>query len=379
MNFISEFKRVFLHQYSSRRIFTIYFLPILVAVLIFIAFGSDPAYGKKGEFFIFFTTLYSFWIGLFSGSQLVNVEVKSGEWAYWVLGFNRSAILHLFSLALSSIVLAFIQFFMMSFTLAVIDICVGNDVLHSAYLNRSEFESGIRILTSLSFVKIWLPLLILFLSSILASISGVGVGLLFSCIFTEPGNSIKAAIAFVVFVLLSSHTVIKSSEDKSKYSPIYVSMNSTHCELAVTTHFKSQKRDSKNQTGICVGILKYGPFILEDLSYLHPQRYFFNVGRLFDSSIFAYKGSHSNSSYNCHCIKECFKGIDEPTKTVWQNVKNGKDEYLKSDKKVISKLLCSFFGKTLFYEVLVLMGQFFICVSISLLIVNTRKIYYELR
>ena len=67
-----------------------FLVPLLLAsalVFIFIFRGTpEDAFST----FIFFSTLYFFWTGLFATCQIVNGAIESGEWAYWVLGTRRS-------------------------------------------------------------------------------------------------------------------------------------------------------------------------------------------------------------------------------------------------------------------------------------------------
>jgi hypothetical protein len=107
-----DFKRVFSRRVSENKLSVILELglqPLVVAVLVFVAFIHREDVDPYRLNFLYFSSLYAFWIGLFGACQAINSEVKSGEWCYWVLGMGRNRTTHVLAIGTSCLLFAFIQ------------------------------------------------------------------------------------------------------------------------------------------------------------------------------------------------------------------------------------------------------------------------------
>lgn len=88
-----DFRRIRILSHGSwwNELFNVVLIPAMVAYAlarIFILRGFPELTITN---FIFFSTLYLFWMGLFNTCTAINGAVESGEWSYWVLGLRRGS------------------------------------------------------------------------------------------------------------------------------------------------------------------------------------------------------------------------------------------------------------------------------------------------
>lgn len=116
MKFWIDFQRVKLLSggfFSSG--ITRFVFPALVAIALSLIFVLRGFPEKTVSNFIFFSTLYLFWLGLFNSCTVINGAKESGEWSYWVLGLrqgrgtrisyvNALLLLHILQIVISAIV-----------------------------------------------------------------------------------------------------------------------------------------------------------------------------------------------------------------------------------------------------------------------------------
>ena len=107
-----DFRRVFSRRVSGNVksvLLELVVQPLVVAALVFIAFLNRDKVDPYRLNFLYFSTLYAFWVGLFGSCQAINSEVRSGEWCYWVLGMGRNRTTHVFAIGISCLLFALVQ------------------------------------------------------------------------------------------------------------------------------------------------------------------------------------------------------------------------------------------------------------------------------
>ena len=82
--------------------------PLVVALIVFVAYIYRDDIDAHRLNFLYFSTLYAFWVGLFGACQAINSEMKSGEWCYWVLGMGRNRTGHVIAIFSSCLLFALI-------------------------------------------------------------------------------------------------------------------------------------------------------------------------------------------------------------------------------------------------------------------------------
>ncbi len=279
--------------------------PVVIALVIAYAFVlRSEGINQRGGL-VFFSTLYAFWCGLFGTCQSINGEVSSGEWSYWVLGCHRSRFNHLLAHVGAGILLSFLQIVVSVFFLCfVFDWCcpyVGyaeNQILvnlQSAYLIKDAVFDGVWS-ACIDFMdwsdRRWGGLMIapgiLLVSMLLAGLSGVGFGILFSCCVKEPLSSLNLSVMYIVVVAILSFTTLANPESPSFYvkedgndgrhfTPLYLLCRGYVENSRKTIYVKSRHGEETFQ----ISRLGLGDArVLEWMSFVLPQRYFYNVGRM---------------------------------------------------------------------------------------------------
>lgn len=270
-----EFDHVFMTRFGRpcwRWLLDYIGFPFVVAMIITQAFLMREYPQDHIEGFLFFSTLYAFWCGLFSSCQIFNGESESGEWSCWVLTLRRSRFKHLTAQTTASIVGAMMQvlFCLLWFVpiALVFQLGTGNELyekFNAAYLANGvygfqEFKSAF------GQVKFWDWTVFFanyyFLGMVVACISGVFVGLLISSIVRDCAIALTVSVCVVVLSAILSHTTLQGKENSERrihpFEPVYLNVRAKCFSV-------SDLSDAR-------------PLVL--LSYLSPQRYFYNIARV---------------------------------------------------------------------------------------------------
>ena len=128
-----DFQRVFSRRVSGNAKsvwLELVLQPLVVAALVFIAFLNREDVDPYRLNFLYFSTLYAFWVGLFGSCQAINSEVRSGEWCYWVLGMGRNRTTHVLAIGTSCLLFAFIQCLVFLVAIATLSGIAGVDFCH---------------------------------------------------------------------------------------------------------------------------------------------------------------------------------------------------------------------------------------------------------
>lgn len=312
--------------------------PIVVAFAIASSFILRENPCAHREAFIFFCTLYAFWCGLFGTCQSINTEVSTGEWSYWVLGCHRSRFAHFMAHLVCGFLIAAFQI-----VLCIVFLCTvlnwmssgmggcDNGIfmnLRHVYLQEDVLFGNV-LPTAVDFFKLygceWVSFaigpLILLTSMLLADFAGVGFGAFFSCVAKNPIMSLASAVAFIVIVAVLSATTLRDPKEKTCYvnekgkdtrhfSPVYLLVKgwSGNAEKPALRDFRVGGLPMKDARA------------LEWMSFVLPQRYFFNVGRLtFDDGLYLRHPSGIRGSCDnryCRCVK-CLGIADELGEIRW--------------------------------------------------------------
>ena len=279
--------------------------PVLLAMLLMASFMVNNINGA--DRFCFFATLYAFWLGLFGSCQTLNGEVASGEWAYWVLDNRLAFGSHLAAVATASFVIALFQIAFFTMGVLAVDVAVSSssDIANGLVVNG--FFHGIYVYKDAAPVLSWhacqlvaYSLLLLALSA--AAFSGVSVGMLFSTIFEETATSVRQAVAVTVLLCVISATALKRD---AWFPPVRLWLASSG-RLAVTAD------PVHNSTPLPLLGTHRPEALLEDISLLLPQRYFFNVTRMLNTDCLRLKTSEGGPPF---ALQEAF--TNSPT---WTNL-----------------------------------------------------------
>ncbi len=270
--------------------------PVLVAIVVGIAFiGRDDPMEQR-ESFVYFSTLYAFWIGLFGSCQTFNSEIKNGEWSYWILGMDRSPAMHLLASCFANLLLAVLQagIFLASFFCFRLLSWIGFLSIGRIYANfidiflplSSGDGSELFLMQGLmrcildSFQRVpYAGIYCAFVfgtALVTAVLSGVGFGLLFSASFKDTAASLNASVGFVVILGIISFVGLRGtvhgrelSDLKRRFSPRI---------FEIERPFGEARCESR------------GVDVLVFCSRFLPQRYFYNIGTIpFRRSIVTWK------------------------------------------------------------------------------------------
>ncbi len=282
-----DFRRVFSRRVSGNKrsvLLELVVQPLVVAVLVFIAFLNHDKVDPYKLNFIYFSTLYAFWIGLFGSCQAINSEVRSGEWCYWVLGMGRNRTTHVLAIWTSCFLFAFVQCLFFLFVIVVLSEWspgVGSegtgkfnhftDMFVRIPHPDGSASSSIDPIYQMNGV-LWYVLTAqwgslsptLFASSIFtlslfsALVAGTFVGLLFGSSFKEPATSLNMAVGFVVLLGMISFCGLRGDGEKE-----------------IDTSFAPLREVVSGNKYFTTNIIPAAK-----ISYILPQRYFFNIGRM---------------------------------------------------------------------------------------------------
>lgn len=309
-----EFRRVVSTTWNRsfwRTVFEFVLLPLAVAFVMVSSFLARSAPDAQGEAFLYFGTIYAFWCGLFGTCQSFNGEVNSGEWSYWMLGLHRSVLRHYFAHFIAGFLFAMLQVGMAMLYLwclwkigAVVKplgcVFVAPDYGHS-FINQvgSMLKGG----TAYNLQGLWAAmnaanksvgtdntLWFTFCSGFylagvaMAVISGVSIGLLVSAVCPTPHVSQNAAVLLIVACCICSHTGTvgfgEDSRSEREFAPIDLIMRQKGRQYQDDrTYIEAYNREKKTAPNRRQTRWKDGGAV-EQLSFLLPQRYFFNIARI---------------------------------------------------------------------------------------------------
>ena len=286
--FVLDFRRVFSRRISGNKLsvgLELVVQPLIVAALVFVAYLHRNAVDSYKLNFIYFSTLYAFWIGLFGSCQAINSEVRSGEWCYWVLGMGRNRTTHVLALCSSCLLFAFVQclfFFSLILLLAKWFPGVGDDGTGMLNHFTDMFVSVPNGKASVDSIyqmngALWYDLTahwgdlgpaffaisIFALSLFSALVSGTFFGLLFGSVFREPATSLNMAVGFVVLLGMLSLCGLRG-EQEEKVDALFAPLHDGGTVRA------TMSRENFASNAIPAAAI----------SYILPQRYFFNIGRV---------------------------------------------------------------------------------------------------
>lgn len=259
------------------RLLLLFSLPVLVAVLVMLAFMTSSP--PKDDKFIFFSTLYAFWLGLFGSCQTLNGEVASGEWSYWVLGNRLRFRTHLLAVTFVSFAIPCLQVGFFTVTTLALDRLVMQGTLVAVFAQSGfqlcfpDSQGATGMLTPEG--QWWLAVFVFVTALLAASTSGVCLGTLLSASFKEQASSVRAAVAVIVVQAVISATVL---ERDLRFPLLTIWWDATQ-----RSAFFDDIR--QNEPNLPILGRHKGEALLEDLSLLTPQRYFYNIGRVLNSNV----------------------------------------------------------------------------------------------
>lgn len=271
--FDEELRRANGKQFEGKSKRSAFIIPFLVGLFVFAAFLARTE--TNHERFIFFSTIYAFWIGLFNSCQIVNGAISSGEWNYWVLALRRSFLGYIMANALVAFVLSLLQAAVFAITILLFSYIWGKDSLFNVFVTQSQLP--IFFIETVAGIPINAIILTLFFTSLfMGSLSGVGIGTLISCITKDTIGALKVAVGVVVIAMITSTTVLKSDMQAQPVSPpLYLKLYTSSAPF-----FSSPSALSNTASNA-----GFFPHFLEDASFVFPQRYFFNIGRILGKDV----------------------------------------------------------------------------------------------
>ena len=252
--------------------------PIAVAGLVFIAFLNRGEIDPYRQNFLYFSTLYAFWVGLFGACQALNSEVRCGEWCYWVLGMGRNRTVHVLAVLASCLLFAFVQ--CLVFLLAVTIVSGAADTPFNHFVDMfvaiPDGEASVDPIYQMN-GAFWYVLSakwglagpagfaagLFALSLFVALVSGTMFGILFGAVFREPAISLNMAVGFVVLLGMVSLCGLKG-DGKEKVDALFAPLRDG------TTVRATMNREHFASNAVPAAAI----------SYVLPQRYFFNIGAI---------------------------------------------------------------------------------------------------
>jgi ABC-type multidrug transport system ATPase subunit len=267
-----ELRRAYGKQFEGKGKRAVFLIPLLVGFVIFAAFLARNEINP--ERFIFFSTIYAFWIGIFNSCQIVNGAVASGEWNYWVLAMRRPFFNYIFANALVSFLLSLLQLGVFAGAVLLFSAMRGEDSLFNVFIHQSQLS--LYFIETVAGLPTILLILGLFFSSLLmGALSGTGLGTLISCVAKDTLGALKIAVGLVVVSMVSSTAVLKGNGSAMPVAPpLYLKLLCPAPFLSMPATLAS----AQHHEG-------FWPHLLEDVSLLLPQRYFFNIGRVLDKDV----------------------------------------------------------------------------------------------
>lgn len=266
--------------------------PIFVAVLVFVAFIHREDIDSYRLNFLYFSTLYAFWIGLFGACQAINSEMKSGEWCYWVLGMGRNRTVHVLAIYSSCLLFACIQCLVFLFVVVALSGAADMPFNHfvDMFVKLPDGTASVDPIYQMN-GALWYVLSAklgahgpaVFATSIfgfalvVALVTGTSFGLCLGAFFREPATSLNIAVGFVVLLGMVSLCGFKGSGKKVDEN------EKVDASFALLHETMSEKYFASNTIPSAV------------VSYFLPQRYFFNIGSVtFEKDWSRNKAVHSN-------------------------------------------------------------------------------------
>lgn len=267
-----EFRRANGKQFEGKGKRSVFFIPFLVGLIVFAAFLARSEINP--ERFIFFTTIYAFWIGIFNSCQIVNGAVASGEWNYWVLALRRPFFGFILANTVVSMLLSLVQAAVFASAVLLFSLMHGQDSLFNVFITRSQLP--VYFIEEVAGVPLNALISTLFLSSLaMAVVAGTGLGTFVSCATKDTLGALKVAVGVMVVSMISSTTVLRGDQRSMPVSPpLYLKFTSP---APFWTSFATLSSKESNAG--------FWPHLLEDLSFALPQRYFFNIGRILDKDV----------------------------------------------------------------------------------------------
>lgn len=291
-----------------------------VLTLIFV-FRGTPA--DTVSSFVFFSTIYFFWTGLFDSCQTINGSIQSGEWAYWVLGTRRNAGSYLaaqvlcksiriaaLTMAFSAVLLALCHWGQAWWTEALVwpwldGVKDTAPTLTALFLGDELAAGPAESLEYVAWPVLWRFVWYHGLGLFMAGFAGVAIGLTLSGICREPIHSITGAIVVVMLAMILSFVSLNASrvEDEHGISaenrltlsenvrpplflPVYYSFHAWQSPQGRSlwevvwpevTYPGDDVRDKDKRSDARRAVGNWVFSAAHLASYLLPQRYFFNL------------------------------------------------------------------------------------------------------
>ena len=278
--FCLDFRRV-----ASRRIsgnvwsllLELVFQPLVVALLVYVAFIHRDDVDPYRLNFLYFSTLYAFWVGLFGACQAINTEMKSGEWCYWVLGMGRNQAVHVLAIFVSCLLFALIQCIVFLSSVIVLSGVVNAPFNHFVEMFVSTGTNAtVDPIYQMNGV-LWYVLsakwgalgpaafatIIFGFALVSALVTGTSFGLLFGALFRDPATSLNIAVGFIVLLGMVSLCGLQG-DGTEKVDALFAPLREWRTVYATM----SREHFASNATPAAV------------ISCALPQRYFFNIGRV---------------------------------------------------------------------------------------------------
>ena len=276
--------------------------PISVAIIVLFSYVNRSDVIAHRETLIYFSTLYAFWVGMFGSCQSINMELRNGEWSYWILGMGRSRYVHLCAICFVNFVFAVTQIVVFCGTILCFKFFseiefAGIGQIYGCFIDAflsfsSDDGSPLFQMQGLlrCFLESYCPrygtdvfCFSLFGTALtVASISGIGFGMLFSSSFKDPIVSLNISVGFVVVIGMLSYVGLSGSAQGKELKDLKSDFAHT-----ILIQSRCKKSDVHNRGS--------GLSWMCTLSRMLPQRYFYNIGTLtFKRYIFSYEDENGN-------------------------------------------------------------------------------------
>lgn len=283
-----EFSRVAMNRrdMGKARLFCDFLaIPFLVALMLTLSYLSRDTVSDHRTSFVYFSTLYAFWCGLFGSCQAFNGEVASGEWSYWVLGQRRPLLPHLLSHFAIGIMCALLQVVVCAAFVVALSLVLKNDggTLIKKLTDMLSHDGDYGLNGYWTFLNAgatgayyWALIKYLLMGLAAALISGTCLGLLISAVFRNPQTSLSASVCVIVACTVLSQTSLKGEGNGCSgtrdFAPAsLVWRQYAQCRADKVPYARYKK---KNLTFFADG------GAVELASWFLPQRFFFNLGRI---------------------------------------------------------------------------------------------------
>lgn len=317
-----EFSRVAMNRrdMGKARLFCDFLvIPFLVALMLTLSYLYRDTVSDHRTSFVYFSTLYAFWCGLFGSCQAFNGEVASGEWSYWVLGQRRPLLPHLLSHFGIGMMCALLQ----------VAVCIAFVVAFSFFL-QNDGETLIRKLTDMltasgdyglngywAFLNAgstgtyyWASIKYLLMGLAAALVSGTCLGLLISAVFRNPQTSLSASVCVIVACTVLSQTSLKGEGNGGSGTRDFAPASLVWRQYAQCRADKVPYARYKNAN--LISLADGG--MVELASWLLPQRFFFNLGRIpfldLNADAFDSEWYDSKTLWRHQTCRQNLKGLD---------------------------------------------------------------------